>query len=425
MPVLFIPMNYINEKVIPYTWLNTKLGKYKESYRIFKTGDHEYWFGKNNELGKFYCIGDSLSLITEIKYSSIHASAVDYNENIRNITDRYYLLGLDNGFAIYDSRKSLGQIDRLKERVVLNSATCSNLSGSVINLKITPNSIIEIPYRFRRNIVFNFSIPGKIRESYTLQYKLDDNDTWTTITNDYLIKFNYLDFGTHYLNINAEDKSSRSINTSMKLSFKILPPWCQHPLAFVVYFIVLIGFIYLFALVNEVRLKKHKLTYLKKIESPEHTQSIQRMMQQNLEKDIKNKSKDLVNYTILLSKKNEVLQKILEILKKDEIPGNKINNQVKQIINQNLGDRNDWQIFRSHFDEAHSDFLKKLKARHTNLTPNDLRFCAFLRMNMTSKEISILLNMSLRGIEVKRYRIRHKLEIGHDVNLVEYLFTIN
>jgi len=148
-------------------------------------------------------------------------------------------------------------------------------------------------------------------------------------------------------------------------------------------------------------------------------------MQQNLEKEIKSKSKELVNYTILLSKKNEVLQKLLEILKKDESPGNKTNSQVKQIINQNLGDRNDWQIFRSHFDEAHSDFLKKLKALHTNLTPNDLRFCAFLRMNMTSKEISILLNMSLRSIEVKRYRIRHKLEIGHDINLVEYLFTIN
>jgi ligand-binding sensor domain-containing protein len=396
----FYTYDYIIEKVIPYTWLNAKLGKYVESHHISKTGDHEYWFGKNNQLGKFYCLGDSLSLITEIKYSSIHASAVDNKENIRKITDRFYLLGLDNGFAIYDTQSSSGQKDWLKEKIVLNSAICSNLSGSILNLKITPNSNIEIPFRFRRNIIFNFSIPGKIRESYTLQYKLDDNDTWSTITPDYLIKFNYLDFGTHHLSLIAEDKSSQYRNSSMQLSFKILPPWYQHQLAFIAYFILLIGFIYILTLFNKIHLKKQKLAYQNKIKA-EHLQNIQLIKRQSLEKEVENKSKELVNYTILLSKKNEVLQKLLEILKKDESPDDKTNKQVKQIINQNLGDRNDWQIFRSHFDEAHSDFLKKLKAMHSNLTPNDLRFCAFLRMNMASKEISILLNMSLRSIEVK------------------------
>lgn len=89
-----------------------------------------------------------------------------------------------------------------------------------------------------------------------------------------------------------------------------------------------------------------------------------------------------------------------------------------------MNDERDWNLFEKSFNEAHENFFKKLKAQHPELVPNDLKLCAYLRMNMSSKELSSLLNISLRGVEIRRYRLRKKLEIPHDKNLVEFLIEL-
>ncbi len=73
------------------------------------------------------------------------------------------------------------------------------------------------------------------------------------------------------------------------------------------------------------------------------------------------------------------------------------------------------------FNATNVGFLDSLKAKHPDLNPKDLRFCALLRMNLSSKEISRILSISLRSMEVKRYRLRGKLNLEHDRNLVEYI----
>ena len=70
------------------------------------------------------------------------------------------------------------------------------------------------------------------------------------------------------------------------------------------------------------------------------------------------------------------------------------------------------------------DFLKKIKQLHPTLTPNDLRICAYLRLNLSSKEIAPLLNISVRSVEIKRYRLRKKMDLPHEKGLVEYILSI-
>ena len=84
----------------------------------------------------------------------------------------------------------------------------------------------------------------------------------------------------------------------------------------------------------------------------------------------------------------------------------------------------DRHLFENSFNEAHESFFNKLKAQHPDLVPNDLKLCAYLRMNMSSKEMSSLLNISLRGVEIRRYRLRKKLEVPHDKNLTEFLIEL-
>ena len=126
-----------------------------------------------------------------------------------------------------------------------------------------------------------------------------------------------------------------------------------------------------------------------------------------------------------LIKKTELLNIIKADLKNST--DSSTNRSIKSVIstiNKNVKEENTWNIFKEAFDSADNNFLKKVKERHPALTPNDLRLCAYLRLNLSSKEIAPLLNISVRSIEIKRYRLRKKMNLPHETGLVEYLLAI-
>jgi DNA-binding CsgD family transcriptional regulator len=98
--------------------------------------------------------------------------------------------------------------------------------------------------------------------------------------------------------------------------------------------------------------------------------------------------------------------------------------RIQKVIDEGMNDERDWNLFESSFNEAHESFFKKLKLNHPDLVPNDLKLCAYLRMNMSCKEMASLLNISVRGVEIRRYRLRKKLQVPHDRNFVEFLMEL-
>jgi len=94
------------------------------------------------------------------------------------------------------------------------------------------------------------------------------------------------------------------------------------------------------------------------------------------------------------------------------------------IIDQALKNDEDWEFFEQAFNHADKKFFKRIKEKHPSLTPNDLRLCVYLRLNLSSKEIAPLLNISARSVEIKRYRLRKKLDLERDVNLSEYVINL-
>src|SRR6476659_11321000 len=85
----------------------------------------------------------------------------------------------------------------------------------------------------------------------------------------------------------------------------------------------------------------------------------------------------------------------------------------------------EWENFAKHFDKVHSDFVVKLKEKHPAITGNEMKLSAYLRMNLSTKEIAQLMNISVRGVEISRYRLRKKLGIPTEMNLFEYLMGLN
>ena len=121
-------------------------------------------------------------------------------------------------------------------------------------------------------------------------------------------------------------------------------------------------------------------------------------------------------------KKNELFSNIKEELNK--IGAKETLKPVIKIIDSNLNQNNEWELFQEAFDNADIGFLKRVKALHPKLSPNDLKLCAYLRLNLSSKDIAQILNISPRSVEIKRYRLRKKLKLQHEDNLVNYLLEI-
>ncbi|WP_432714112.1 helix-turn-helix transcriptional regulator [Pedobacter sp.] len=148
-----------------------------------------------------------------------------------------------------------------------------------------------------------------------------------------------------------------------------------------------------------------------------------------LQTELASLKRELANSALSLIYKNELLQKIsIELGQLKDLNGNLLPEEryrkILKMIDDASNDEQDWTLFEKTFNEAHENFFKKIKQQHPHLVPNDLKLCAFLHMNMSSKEIASLLNISLRGVEIRRYRLRKKLQVPHDQNLVAFLLEL-
>ena len=141
------------------------------------------------------------------------------------------------------------------------------------------------------------------------------------------------------------------------------------------------------------------------------------------------RDKELANQAMNLVRKNEFLLKIKEELQnlkrtfQDENAGDRIL-QIINKLNREVDSNKQREIFELAFDEVHEDFLSRLKSRYPTLTPTELRMCAFLKMNISTKEIAPLMNISVRGVEICRYRVRKKMGIDRDTNLAGMLLNL-
>jgi DNA-binding CsgD family transcriptional regulator len=127
-------------------------------------------------------------------------------------------------------------------------------------------------------------------------------------------------------------------------------------------------------------------------------------------------------------KKNEFLMSLKEKLKhQKELLGtrypDKYYSEIIKKIDDHISGEDEWKIFEHNFNQAHETFLQTLKEKYPQLTPGDLRLCAFLRINLTSKEIAPLLGISVRGVENHRYRLRKKLGLSPDTDLTEFILS--
>lgn len=251
--------------------------------------------------------------------------------------------------------------------------------------------------------------------------------------------------GTYSFLIKCRNGTSNESAVSA-YTFHVLPPWYQTWWAYLIYVLLFATGVYLwykqqqrkFLAQQKEKLKvqqqKHQeeqrdLQYQHQLEIEQNEKEIIKLKNENLQTQIENKNSELATNAMSLVQKSELLSKIKEeliVLKNNSEAGkeSKEFKKVISIINKELEISNDWDQFAVHFDEVHTNFLTTLKKNYPALTSSELKLCAYLRLNLTSKEIAQLMNISIRGVETSRYRVRKKFGLSAEHNLFDLLFSV-
>ena len=148
----------------------------------------------------------------------------------------------------------------------------------------------------------------------------------------------------------------------------------------------------------------------------------------SLEKELEIKNKELATNVMYQIQKNELISEIVAKLQKQIALGKKIdNNWILEIMSdlEKTQEQAVWNDFEIRFQQVHKDFYQRLNDINPDLSINERRLCAFLSLNMTTKEISSITGQTPRTIDVARTRLRKKLNLTNsEVGLVEFLSTI-
>ncbi|WP_282016442.1 tetratricopeptide repeat protein [Marinifilum flexuosum] len=154
-------------------------------------------------------------------------------------------------------------------------------------------------------------------------------------------------------------------------------------------------------------------------------EEINRLKQLKYKTELKHKERELAANALHMVSKNETLNSFKKLAEDALLAQNtevkKALRKLIQEIESNIHLDQDWDKFKMHFEEVHQGFFKSLLDRHTDLNTNELRFCAYLRLNLDAKEIARILNISVNAIEKRRYRLRKKLSLESTDSLFEYI----
>jgi AraC family chitin signaling transcriptional activator len=357
--------------------------------------------------------------------ASLTNSMLGY-ENITQISNAIYLIGTTNGYYIIN----INDLSFKNYAVSISNVNTNKLNQEPRNSSISQEGKFSYD---ENNITFNYTVPEYnkyINAEY--QYKLEGvQENWSEWNVKSSVNFKNLEPGDYIFKVRSKIANSLPENVAV-YKFSIKKPWYFTNLAVLIYLLIFIISAYYInkAYLNYYSIQREKLieenNRLLEISALENEQQIMKLKNEQLSIDVDTKNRELAVSNMSLIKKNELLSIIKEDLKKssDENNGRSLKSVISTINRNITQEDSSWNVFKEAFDSADKDFLNRVKGIHPSLTPNDLRLCAYLRLNLSSKEIAPLLNISVRSIEIKRYRLRKKMDLPHEQGLVEYILSV-
>lgn len=424
-----------------------------EIHKIFGIPGHSAKLNSSNN-GDIWCTSfsainvafkqhDNSYKIDTISFSTLKNKIISGFVNYNFINEKNIIVSTEDGFSWLD----LSRINPEKSnfKISIRNIYLTGENDSVVGGYDSISEELTHEFSFSHNSVkFEFVAPefrndGSVQYSYLLE---NYDSKWSSFSSVNVKEYTKLKKGSYIFRVKAKSIFEPN-NVETSYSFSILPPWYESKVAYLIYLLLFAYFIYRLSEFIKKRSEKgaremeaQKELELKEQEkrfeedAKEKRKEIIELKNQRLQYDLRHKSQELANSTMNLIRKNEILLDISQKL--DKVISNvnqkaEVNNILKEIskmqidIKHNIEHDNNWKKFAENFDLVYENYLKRLSEKFPQLTVSDKKLCAYLKMDLTSKDIAPLLNMSYRSVEMSRYRLRKKMNLDRDVNLADFL----
>ncbi|SMO51228.1 helix-turn-helix and ligand-binding sensor domain-containing protein [Gracilimonas mengyeensis] len=421
--------NAIDEQFVPYTGLDEYFTEKGSVANISPAGQEQYWVIKGEEINLFEIYFNSIQLRYRLLPQMYDFKLIEGYEKIIPLNQNLHLICLDDGFAILN----MDMVERSKypvPSVDIQPAVATSSQGEITMVK-APDT--ELSYR-DNTVEFNWSTSQVAGNRAFFQYKLEGLETeWNSWTTDTQTRYLRLPPGGYTFSVRSIGPNGLVTETA-SFPFSINPPWYSSTQMFILYVVLFISLV----LMGRFYISRKRWKELGKDLEEKHRKMVRdrekaekkiiKLNNEKLQEKIEHRSAQLASNTMAMMRKNNLLNTIQQELEKqkedlgDQLP-DKYYKKLNKLIEDGIEDEHEWEIFEQLYNEAHGDFFKRLKETYPQLTPSDLRLCAYLRMNLSSKEIAPLLNISVRGVEERRYRLRKRLDLSTDTNLTELIMT--
>lgn len=403
--------------------------------------DRNIWFIEEKKLGVAQFNGKTYQLLY---IPELNGKTLGGFEHIYCVDKNNVFIGAQKGFYHINYEKYLA--NNIKQQVRISLVKSFGKSDKVlfggyfgdVNENATQSKAPKIRHGWN-SFHFEYSSTNSNNKANTFYscYLKGFDEKWSGLDKKTEKDYTNLPAGNYVFMVKTQDNLGNESPVST-YEFTILPPWYQSIVAYLLYGILFFGMIYLVykrqqkKIINQrIAFKKEQehTLYMHQLEMDKSEKEIINLKNEKLELEIETQNSELASNTMHLVQKADLLSKIkneLFKIKKDLTDDEQASdfNKLIRLLNSEEKSDESWEQFSVHFDKVHVDFIKHLKEGFPTISSNELRLSAYLKMNLSTKEIAKLMKISPRGVEIGRYRLRKKLNIPSQVNLFEFFNKI-
>jgi len=419
----------------------TKMFEGQIPLKLIEDKDHNIWFFTDENLGVLRKLEDgSYSTITT-PFTTISNNYINGFQHLNVVDANNVIFGSDMGFIHYDP-SIVKQYD-YPFQVFISQIGFVKIDSLLSNTNIIQLNASSNAFKNKENhLVFNFAASDfengeNLLFSAILEGYENEWDVWSAKNTR---EYTNLSEGDYTFRVHAKN-GFNTISNEASYTFQILAPWYKTWWSYLIYFVlfIMLGFViaHYIKIQSRILRRKEKLDQLRiqrqnenkiKREKLQAEKELIRLRNDQLKTEMLAKDKELANSTLQMIQKNKLLTRLkLELDKmnaktSDDLVKNQ-NQALIRRINKEIEDKNQWRVFEEHFEAVHEEFIRRLREQYPDLTPKERKLAAYLRLNISTKEIALLMNISARGVEVARYRLRRKFNLERDTNLLDFILN--
>jgi DNA-binding CsgD family transcriptional regulator len=423
----------------PSPWLSPVLKTASLQY-LAEDGRGNIWFVSNKVPG----VIDFYKPTAQHPYSVVYfpelkGKIVSGFEFIYPYNDENIFVGAERGMYHINYKNYMQSKDR--PRVLISQVSTQGSNDSLLFGGYIPAekaTVKQMPNAYS-NFHFEYASPvyghsNTAEYSYRLSGFDKDWSEWTAKTEK---DYTNLPYGRYTFMVRARDNLG-NVSAAAGYTFHIQPPWYHTMPARAGYAVLLLVLAWCAYRLQQNKFaaqqRRHQLAQDRLIlqhgyEKEQREKQLISLQNEKLAAEVQFKNKELATATMYLLQRGKLLfhikeELLLAIRKAESVPPHTFK-RVLRLFEEAENNEEDWEQFSRHFDEVHNNFLSVLKKKYPDLSTTDLKLCAYLRINLTTKEIAQSMGISVRGVETSRYRLRKKLEVPGDMTLYDFLIRIN